>query len=255
MFSIKRICFIISCTNFEFTITSDCFELIVLVLQLSAIEGITELIANFITEDIGVTAYHEIPVVAAEVIIDVSEIRIGIIAVFIISTVSSAITTKRMTVCAYAIGNFRAVVNLGISTEADTIIPRIIILSLIVFVLITITDTSITSEFYVTNFVFEVGYANAEAVQFVSIFVSQFVDEGTLFNGSFVHVSHSFSRHFSCFITSDVAVALEVGAVYTLDNASVSEFYYGFVSPGIGRYINERVSCESASSANSHGCN
>ena len=54
MFSNKGICFEIFCANFEFTKASDCFELIVLVLQLSTIEGITELVADFVTEDIGV---------------------------------------------------------------------------------------------------------------------------------------------------------------------------------------------------------
>ena len=117
-----------------------------------------------------------------------------------------------------------------------------------------VTDTSVTGEFDVANAVFQSAYANAEVVEFVSIFVSKFVNEGALFNRSFVHVSHSFGDHFSGFVTSDVTVALEVLAVNALDDAGVSQFYDGFVSPAVGRYVDERVSCECAGCANSHSC-
>ena len=91
--------------------------------------------------------------------------------------------------------------------------------------LITIANTSVTGQFNVADAVFESAYANAEVVEFVSEFISQFVDEGTLFNRSFVHVSHRFGDHFSGFVTSDVALALEVFTVNTLDDAGVSQFY------------------------------
>ena len=113
---------------------------------------------------------------------------------------------------------------------------------LIVAALVDVTDTSITGQFNVADAVFQSAYANAEVVEFVSIFVSQFVDEGALFD------------HFSGFITSDVTVALEVRAVNALDDAGVSQFYDGFVSPAVRRYVDERVSCECAGCANSHSC-
>ena len=69
------------------------------------------------------------------------------------------------------------------------------------------TDTGITAEFYVAHAVFQSTDADAEVVQFVSIFISQFVDEGALFNRRFVHVSHGFGDHFSGFVTGDVAFA------------------------------------------------
>ena len=92
-----------------------------------------------------------------------------------------------MVIRAYAVSNFRAVVDLGIGADTDTVGPGIIVFRscidriagfiFVAFALVDVTDTSVTSEFYVTDAVFESAYANAEVIEFVSIFVSEFVDE------------------------------------------------------------------------------
>ena len=250
-------CTIVNTSNiafFEFTIASSNSKFIIAIFQLRAIECITIIVAisTIAAEDIIITANFQIPVIAAEVVINIGTIDVDISIFLLRSVTSRTIVSKVMIVSAYTKFNFCAIIDLRISANANTVIPRVIIFC--GTILVTITDTSITSEFYVTNAVFQSAYANAEVVEFISIFISEFVDEGALFNRSFVHVSHSFGDHFSSFITSDVTVALEILAVDTLDDASVSEFYDGFVSPAVRRYVDERVSCESASCANSHSC-
>ena len=250
-------CTIVNTSNiafFEFTIASSNSKFIIAIFQLRAIECITIIVAisTIATEDIIITANFQIPVIAAEVVINIGTIDVDISIFLLRSVTSRTIVSKVMIVSAYTKFNFCAIIDLRISANANTVIPRVIIFC--GTILVTITDTSITSEFYVTNAVFQSAYANAEVVEFISIFVSEFVDEGALFDRSFVHVSHSFCDHFSSFVTSDVTVALEVLAVDTLDDAGVSQFYDGFVSPAVRRYVNERVSCECASCANSHSC-
>ena len=155
-----------------------------------------------------------------------------------------------MIVSTYTKFNFCAIIDLRISATANTVFPR----GSVFFrsILVTITDTSVTGQFYVANAVFQSAYANAEVVEFVSIFVSEFVNEGALFDRSLVHVSHSFGDHFSGFVTGDVAFALEIRAVYALDDAGVSEFDDGFISPAVARYVDEGVGCKSAGCADSH---
>ena len=234
----------------KFTITSRYSNAVVLIFQFSAVKYITVLIAiGTSTAEIicSVTAEAEVPVRTAEVVINFQDISCNI-AVF----TSRTIVAEGLIIGCQANRCFNAVVDLSLATKADTIIPR----SIVVFstILVTITETSVASEFDVADFVFEVRYANAEVVQFVSIFISQFVDQSALFNGSFVHVSHSFRYHFSSFITGDVALALEVGAINALDDACVSQFYYGFVRPAVRRYVNKRVSCECTRCAYCHRC-
>ena len=113
-------------------------------------------------------------------------------------------------------------------------------------------DTSITGQFNVADTVFESADANAEIIEFIGKFVSQFVDEGTLFDRRFVHVSHGFGDHFSGFITGNIALTLEVFAVDTLNDAGISQFYDGFVSPAVRRYVDEGIGCKGAGSTDSH---
>ena len=56
---------------------------------------------------------------------------------------------------------------------ADAFIIRLFsrIFYTVAFALVDVTDTSVTSEFYVADAVFQSAYANAEVVEFVSIFV------------------------------------------------------------------------------------
>ena len=156
-----------------------------------------------------------------------------------------------MVIAADTVSNLRAVVNLCVSAEANTIIPRFIIF-FVVF-LIPITKTGVTGQFHVTDAVFESTDANAEVIEFIGEFIGQFVDEGTLFDRGFIHVSHRFGNHFSGFVTSNVALALEVFPINPLDDAGVGQFYNRFISPAIGRYVDKGVGRESTSYANGHG--
>ena len=231
--------------------------MVVGVFQFSPVEdvAILEAVSVFTAQDVRVgTADAEVPMVAAEVVVDFGIVRedVAVIA-------GSAVIGEVDVIRADAVGYGRAVIDLGIGPDADAVIPGRIILipcsSLPIrftSALVLETDTGITAEFYVAHAVFQGTDADAEVVQFVSIFISQFVDEGALFNGRFVHVSHGFGDHFSGFITGDVAFALEIRAVYALDDAGVSEFDDGFISPAVARYVDEGVGCKSAGCADSH---
>ena len=235
----------------KFTIASRYSEVVVLVFQFSAVEGIAVLIsigARTAEFPVSITTEAEEPVFTAKIVIDFDDIGCNLVVL------CTAIFAEAVVIRCYAQRSRCAFVNLSSATKTNTIIPRIIIFLTSFATLITITETAVASEFNVADFVFEVRYANAQVIQFVSIFVSQFVDQSALFNGSFVHVSHSFRYHFSCFITGDVALALEVFAVYALDDACVSQFYYGFVCPAVRRYVDKRVSCECTRCAYCHRC-
>ena len=248
-------CKIIASIFFKFTITSCYSNFTIIILQFSTIEGIAILVSirtSTAKEICGVTTEAKIPIRATEIVVNFNDISVYI-AIFIsisrCTVMTKVLIIRRQTYCSR-----NTVIDLCLATETNTIIPRIIIFLSRIAMLITVAETSITSEFDVADFIFEVRYANAEIVQFVSIFISQFVDQSALFNGSFVHVSHSFCYHFSCFITGDVALALEVFAVYALNDACVSQFYYGFVCPAVRRYVDKRVSCECTRCAYCHRC-
>lgn len=243
-----------SITGFEFTITSRSCEVVVGVFQFSPVKdvAILEAVSVFTAQDVRIgTADAEVPMVAAEVVVDFGIVRedVAVIA-------GSAVIGEVDVIRADAVGYGRAVIDLGIGPDADAVILGSVFLiacaGLAAGVLMLETDTGITAEFYVAHAVFQGTDADAEVVQFVSIFISQFVDEGALFNGRFVHVSHGFGDHFSGFVTGDVAFALEIRAVYALDDAGVSEFDDGFISPAVARYVDEGVGCKSAGCADSH---
>ena len=248
-------CKVISRIFFKFTITSCYSNFTIIILQFSTIEGIAILVSirtSTAKEICGVTTEAKIPIRAAEIIINFNDISVYI-AIFI-SISRCAIMTKVLIIRRQTYCSRNTVIDLCLATETDTIIPRIIIFLSRIAMLITVTETSITSKFDVSNFVFKVRYANAEVVQFVSIFIGQFVDQSALFNRCFVHVCHSFGYHFSGFITGNVALALEVFAINALNDTGVSQFYYGFVCPAIRRYVDKRVSCECTRCAYCHRC-
>ena len=115
-------------TFFEFTVASGCSEFVVLILQLSAIKSIAieEAIAMAIAHVVFIAAYEEVPVVAAEVVIDVSQVRVNIV---IIAIASRTVISKADAIGADTVGYFRAVVNLSIGTDTNTIIPTAVPLS------------------------------------------------------------------------------------------------------------------------------
>ena len=54
-------------------------------------------------------------------------------------------------------------------------------------------------------------------------------------------MGHGFGDHFSGFVAGDIAIALEIGPVYALDDASVGQFDDGLVSPAVRRYIDKGI--------------
>ena len=95
------------------------------ILQLSTVKGIAieEAIAVTIAHVVFIAAYEEVPVVAAEVVIDIGKICGNIIFAASRAIISKGANARRDTV-----NNVRTVVNLSISTNANTIIPRAVII-------------------------------------------------------------------------------------------------------------------------------
>ena len=231
--------------------------MVVRIFQFSPVKDVTilEAVSVFTAQDIRIgTADAEVPVVAAEVVVD-----FGVIGEDVFVVARCAIIGEADVIRADAVCYGRAVVDFGVGADADAVIPRSIILiaSSVVAVRFTGTlvleaDAGIAAELDVAYAVFQGADADAEVVQFVSVFVSQFVDEGTLFDGRLVHVSHGFGNHFSGFITGDVAVALEILSIDTLNDAGVSQFDDGFVSPAVRRYVDKGIGSKGAGSTDSH---
>ena len=117
-----------------------------------------------------------------------------------------------------------------------------------------IPKTSVAGKLNVADFIFQIRYADAEVVQFVGIFVSQFVNQCALFYRSAIHVSHGFGDHFSGFVTGDIAISFEIFAVNALNDAGVSQFYDGFVGPAVRRYVYERIGGKGVRCAYGHRC-
>ena len=157
----------------EFTVTGRSLEAVAFISQFGAVEDIAVVIAIGVvaTEDISIrTADAEVPRFAAKIIVDFSDIGQDIVFIF-----SGAIIREGVVIAADTVSNLRAVVNLCVSAEANTIIPRFIIF-FVVF-LIPITKTGVTGQFHVTDAVFESTDANAEVIEFIGEFIGQFVDE------------------------------------------------------------------------------
>ena len=108
-----------------------------------------------------------------------------------------------------------------------------------------IVITNLAGDFYVVSFFLKVSNANAEAVEFVSKFSSQFVYVSAF--------CHCFSNNLCHFITGHQFVAA-VGAVgITVNYTSSCQFVYCVISPMTCRYIGERICGISACSyAKSH---
>mgnify|MGYP006913765528 CR=1 FL=1 len=195
------------------------------IFQFSAVEDVAvlEAIGIVAAEDVCIgTADAEVPRIAAEVVVDFGIVREDVAVV-----AGRAIISEVDVVRADPVGYGRTIVDLRIGTDTNAVIPRSIVAVAFAVVAVNSTaalvleaDTSITGQFNVADTVFESADANAEIIEFIGKFVSQFVDEGTLFDRSFVHVSHGFGDHFSGFITGNIALTLEVFAVDTLNDAA-----------------------------------
>ena len=108
-----------------------------------------------------------------------------------------------------------------------------------------ITSTYLTGNLYIVSLLFQVSNANAQVIQLVSKFSSQFVAVSAF--------SHSFCYDLSHFITSHQFVAAEGSVAITFDNASSCQLGDAVICPVASRNVGERVSSVSRSSyAKSH---
>ena len=149
------------------------------------------------------------------------------------------------------------VINLCFSSDTNTAIPGILGCAIFRYcIIVCITHTSIAGPVNVADFLFQVGNANAQVSQFVSVFASQFVEGCTLFSVQLVFFSHEAGNDLSQFITGNVSFAFEGAIRIAFYNALVGEVGYCLVCPVIGGNIGERIcgECGNASSECSCSC-
>ena len=137
------------------------------------------------------------------------------------------------------------VVDLAVNPDTGTQFVFPFVFIAIMHIMISIVITNFTGDFYVVRFFLQVSYANAESIQFVSEFSSQFVNVSAF--------SHSFCYDLSHFITGHQFVAAESAVRIAVNYASSSQFAYCVICPVASRYVGERISSVSGSGyAQSH---
>ena len=137
--------------------------------------------------------------------------------------------------------NIGRVINLTLYVNSHTAIPAVSFVNSLVLV----THTSVAGPVNVAHFLFQVGNANAQVSQFVSVFASQFVKGCTLFSVQLVFFCHEAGNDLSQFITGNVSFTFEGAIRITFYNALVGEVGYCLVSPVIGGNIGEWICCVS----------
>jgi len=138
------------------------------------------------------------------------------------------------------------IINLTLYIDTHTAVPAI---SSIFIAEILVTHTSIAGPVNVAHFLFQVGNANAQVSQFVSVFASQFVEGCTLFSVQLVFFSHEAGNDLSQFITGNVSFTFEGAIRIAFYNALVGEVGYCLVSPVISGNIGEWICCESGNAS------
>ena len=234
---------------FEFAVACGDGQLVVVIAQFGAVEGIEVLQAVGVAADAVdvIAADAEFPVLAAEVVVHFGQIDIGIIAFVRSGFVAGEGAEAR----ADAGRDLGAVVDLALGADAEARIPGAVVL--LVAVLVAVADEGVAEDARVADAVFQVGHADAEAVQFVGVFIGQLVDQGPLFDGSLVHMGHGFGDHFSRFVAGDAAMALEILTIDALDDAGVGQFDDGLVSPAVRRDVDKGIGGESRQGSDSQG--
>ena len=214
---------------FEFAVACGDGQLIVVIAQFGAVEGIEVLQAVGVAADAVdvIAADAEFPVLAAEVVVHFGQIHVGIVAFVRSGFVAGEGAEAR----ADAGRDLGAVVDLALGADAEARIPGAVVL--LVAVLVAVADEDVAKDARVADAVFQVGHADAEAVQFVGVFIGQLVDQGPLFDRRLVHMGHGFGDHFSRFVAGDAAMALEILTIDALDDAGVGQFDDGLVSPAV----------------------
>ena len=147
------------------------------------------------------------------------------------------------------------VINLCFSSDTNTAIPGILGCAIFRYcIIVCITHTSIAGPVNVADFLFQVGNANAQVSQFVSVFASQFIKGCTLFSVQLVFFSHEAGNNLSQFITGNVSFAFEGAIRIAFYNALVGEIGYCLVSPVIGGNIGERICGECGNASGECSC-
>ena len=129
------------------------------------------------------------------------------------------------------------VIDLTLYVDSHTAVPAIFLTNCVVL----ITHTSIAGPVQVANFLFEVGYANAQVCEFVSIFASEFVQGCSLFSVQLIFFSEHTSDDLSHFITGDVSFALEGAIRIAFNDALFGQVFNCLISPVVRGYIREWI--------------
>ncbi len=226
---------------FEFAVAAGQFPVTVGIYSLCTVKGMTVLQSHTATHFIGIAANCRRPM-AVRRIFDISQTRKGIVFLFLCSRV----ICKSLFIRCQLIVYFDAVIDLRIGIDVDMIIPRIVIflaqgIAVTSPALAAETHAGITAENYIACFIFQRCHANSKLLQFVCIFISQAMNQRTLFHRCRIHMSHRFCCHFSGFIACNRAPALKILAINTLNNTRVSQRGNRLVRPTVCRNIYKRI--------------
>ena len=211
-----------------------CIESILCIGQFSAVEvvGITKTPAIFIAEVVSITAQGYSKV--AELMFSIEDIHVYtriFLVIFEVHVVGEAAIDGG------------GVINLTFDIDSHTAIPCIgcFFAFFINSAVVSITHTSVAGPVEVADFLFQVGNANAQVSQFVSVFASQFVQGCSLFSIQLIFFSEHTSDDLSHFITGDVSFAFEGAIRIAFNDALFGQVYYCLVSPVGWGYIRERI--------------
>ncbi|CUP36830.1 Uncharacterised protein [Bacteroides xylanisolvens] len=127
-------------------------------------------------------------------------------------------------------------VNLSFNIDTDTAIPRSAVVAFIL-----ITHTSVAGPVNVANLLFQIGNANAEVCEFVSIFAGEFVNGRLLLCIQLVFFCHEASYDLSQFVTGHVSFAFEGAVRITFYDALSRQVGYCLIRPVISGDIGEWI--------------
>ena len=149
----------------------------------------------------------------------------------------SRLVSFEVSFCRQAAFNTDFVVNLTRNVQTHT--SAIGVIQSILWMLV--LHTSIAGPGDVADFLFQVGYANAEVCEFISVFTSEFVESSLLFCIQLVFFSHQASDDLSQFITGHVSFALERAVRIAFYDALSGQVGYCLECPVIRGNIRERI--------------
>ena len=150
---------------------------------------------------------------------------------------TSRIVSFEVSFCRQTAFNTDFVVNLTRNVQTHT--SAISVIQSILWMLV--LHTSIAGPGDVADFLFEVGYANAEVCEFVSVFASEFVKGCLLFCIQLVFFCHQASDDLSQFVTGHVSFALERAVRIAFYDALSGQVGNSLECPVIWGNIRERI--------------